>query len=239
MFSLFSTLLLATSLSSPFGFSDEMVVNEIAYRRLKEAEHNVVWANNLIKLDKLNLVRIIDISENQSWIVDTLNGRIIKEELYLKEVRLKEIEAKKIDDIANATRLERLRNIGSSDLVITIDDDGNIIQLNTSEIKDTTTDVEVEKFIINFEVGEHTPIDNFDFIDQLDFSVTDKLSVTGFASPDGLNPKMQVDLAYRRMQVVKDALINRGYTVVDELGIVCPKNIERSKCWKTEIEIDK
>ena len=237
MFSLFSTLLLATSLSSPFGFSDEMVVNEIAYRRLKEAEHNVVWANNLIKLDKLNLVRIIDISENQSWIVDTLNGRIIKEELYLKEVRLKEIEAKKIDDIANTTRLERLRNIGSSDLVITIDDDGNIVQLNSLKSEEIATNN--EKFIINFEVGEHTPIDNFDFIDQLDFSVTDKLSVTGFASPDGLNPKMQVDLAYRRMQVVKDALINRGYTVVDELGIVCPKNIERSKCWKTEIEIDK
>ncbi len=237
MFSLFSTLLLATSLSSPFGFSDEMVVNEIAYRRLKEAEHNVVWANNLIKLDKLNLVRIIDISENQSWIVDTLNGRIIKEELYLKEVRLKEIEAKKIDDIANATRLERLRNIGSSDLVITIDDDGNIVQLKNSKSEEIA--IGNEKFIINFEVGKHTPIDNFDFIDQLDFSVTDKLSVTGFASPDGLNPKMQVDLAYRRMQVVKDALINRGYTVVDELGIVCPKNIERSKCWKTEIEIDK
>ena len=237
MFSLFSTLLLATSLSSPFGFSDEMVVNEIAYRRLKEAEHNIVWANNLIKLDKLNLVRIIDISENQSWIVDTLNGRIIKEELYLKEIRLKEIEAKKIDDIANATRSERLKDLGSSDLVITIDDDGNIVQLKSSKSEEIAIDN--EKFIIDFEVGKHTPIDNFDFIDQLSFALTDKLSVTGFASPDGLNPKMQVDLAYKRMQVVKDALINRGYTVVDELGIVCPKNIERSKCWKTEIEIDK
>ena len=237
MFSLFSTLLLATSLSSPFGFSDEMVVNEIAYRRLKEAEHNIVWANNLIKLDKLNLVRIIDISENQSWIVDTLNGRIIKEELYLKEVRLKELEAKKIDDIANATRLESLKDLGSSDLVITIDDDGNIVQLKSSKSEEIAIDN--EKFIIDFEVGKHTPIDNFDFIDQLSFALTDKLSVTGFASPDGLNPKMQVDLAYKRMQVVKDALINRGYTVVDELGIVCPKNIERSKCWKTEIEIDR
>ena len=237
MFSLFSTLLLATSLSSPFGFSDEMVVNEIAYRRLKEAEHNIVWANNLIKLDKLNLVRIIDISENQSWIVDTLNGRIIKEELYLKEIRLKEIEAKKIDDIANATRSERLKDLGSSDLVITIDDDGNIVQLKSSKSEEIAIDN--EKFIIDFEVGKHTPIDNFDFIDQLNFSVTDKLSVTGFASPDGLDPKMQVDLAYKRMQAVKDELINRGYTVVDELGIVCPKNIERSKCWKTEIEIDK
>ena len=237
MFSLFSTLLLATSLSSPFGFSDEMVVNEIAYRRLKEAEHNIVWANNLIKLDKLNLVRIIDISENQSWIVDTLNGRIIKEELYLKEIRLKELEAKKIDDIANATRLESLKDLGSSDLVITIDDDGNIVQLKSSKSEEIA--IGNEKFIIDFEVGKHTPIDNLDFIDQLNFSVTDKLSVTGFASPDGLDPKMQVDLAYKRMQAVKDALINRGYTVVDELGIVCPKNIERSKCWKTEIEIDK
>ena len=237
MFSLFSTLLLATSLSSPFGFSDEMVVNEIAYRRLKEAEHNIVWANNLIKLDKLNLVRIIDISENQSWIVDTLNGRIIKEELYLKEIRLKEIEAKKIDDIANATRSERLKDLGSSDLVITIDDDGNIVQLKSSKSEEIA--IGNEKFIIDFEVGKHTPIDNLDFIDQLNFSVTDKLSVTGFASPDGLDPKMQVDLAYKRMQAVKDELINRGYTVVDELGIVCPKNIERSKCWKTEIEIDK
>ena len=237
MFSLFSTLLLATSLSSPFGFSDEMVVNEIAYRRLKEAEHNIVWANNLIKLDKLNLVRIIDISENQSWIVDTLNGRIIKEELYLKEIRLKEIEAKKIDDIANATRSERLKDLGSSDLVITIDDDGNIVQLKSSKSEEIAIDN--EKFIIDFEVGKHTPIDNFDFIDQLSFALTDKLSVTGFASPDGLDPKMQVDLAYKRMQAVKDELINRGYTVVDELGIVCPKNIERSKCWKTEIEIDK
>ena len=237
MFAIFSTLLLATSLSSPFGFSDEMVVNEIAYRRLKEAEHNIVWANNLIKLDKLNLVRIIDISENQSWIVDTLNGRIIKEELYLKEVRLKELEAKKIDDIANATRLESLKDLGSSDLVITIDDDGNIVQLKSSKSEEIAIDN--EKFIIDFEVGKHTPIDNFDFIDQLSFALTDKLSVTGFASPDGLNPKMQVDLAYKRMQVVKDALINRGYTVVDELGIVCPKNIERSKCWKTEIEIDR
>ncbi len=237
MFSLFSTLLLATSLSSPFGFSDEMVVNEIAYRRLKEAEHNIVWANNLIKLDKLNLVRIIDISENQSWIVDTLNGRIIKEELYLKEIRLKELEAKKIDDIANATRLESLKDLGSSDLVITIDDDGNIVQLKSSKSEEIAIDN--EKFIIDFEVGKHTPIDNFDFIDQLNFSVTDKLSVTGFASPDGLDPKMQVDLAYKRMQAVKDELINRGYTVVDELGIVCPKNIKRSKCWKTEIEIDR
>jgi len=235
MLSIVSTLFLMTTLSSPFGFNENALVDEFIFRLVKSPAHNIVWSDNANKLDRLTLVKIIDLSTGQSWIIDNDGGRIVKEEIFLKEIMEQEIRAKELEDNLVADELRRLKESVASSTAITLDDNGNIIYLSSSE--DNRVLEDTVKHIVRFNVGEYTPINDYDFLDKLDFSLVDNLSVIGFASPDGLDPAMRIDLAYKRTQVIKDVLIKAGYHVVESIGVVCSSDIERSKCWKTEISL--
>lgn len=239
MLSLISTLFLMTTLSSPFGFNENALVDEFIFRLVKAPAHNIVWSDNHNKLVSLTLVKIIDLSTGQCWLVDSESGRVIKEEAFLEEIREQEINAKAIEDNFAAAELKILKDSVSSDTSITLDPDGNIIYLGSPSPEDVADTETIKKHIVRFNVGKHAPINDLDFLDSLDFNLTDNLSVIGFASPDGLDPQMRLELAYQRMQVVKEVLINAGYNVVSSMGVVCTEDIERSKCWKTEISLEK
>ena len=57
----------------------------------------------------------------------------------------------------------------------------------------------------------------------------------GYASPDGINPKHQINLATKRAEKVEEILKNKKFVIKETYSTLCPIKVDRSICWKVEI----
>ena len=92
-------------------------------------------------------------------------------------------------------------------------------------------------FIVRFPVGKFKPLPSseFEFYNLLPFDDIVTADVYGFASPDGLKPKMQEILSKNRMKIIMKNLKKENVNIDYNSYYLCDKDVPRESCWRADI----
>lgn len=205
-------------------------INEGVYNTLPVSTHEVNWSDNTNKLHKLYASGI-----------NTHNETVgIDDKAYNTGDENNNTDNNNLSGSNNSKNNgDNTRNSGDEKSYNDVDKYNKLIMSNDEYLAliKKYEDAGYKHFVVRFPVGKFKPLPSseFELYNLFPFDDIATADVYGFASPDGLKPKMQEDLSKNRMNKIVKTLNKENITVKYNSYYLCGKDVPRDSCWRADI----
>lgn len=213
-------------------------INEGVYNTLPVSVHEVNWSDNTNKLHKLYASGINTYNETAG--IENGNS-FIDDKAYNASDENDNTDVNNNLSGSNNSKNDggNIGNYGDEKSYNDADKYNKLIMSNDEYLAliKKYEDAGYKHFVIRFPVGKFEPLPSseFELYNLFPFDDIATADVYGFASPDGLKPKMQEDLSKNRMNKIVKTLNKENITVKYNSYHLCGKDVPRDSCWRADI----